>query len=79
MSDLFGNHIVGFPTRRFKCFQRNQWTFGFTVQTPSNEAVFMQRDIEAIANELGATPLFMDATECKLHAKKKKNKRKEIF
>ena len=20
MSDLFGNHIVGFPTRRLKCF-----------------------------------------------------------
>lgn len=46
--------------------KRNQWTYGFDISTPSNEATFMTRDIESISKVLGTTPLFMDATELRL-------------
>ena len=32
MSDLFGNHIVGFPTRRLTCVHNAMYVFGLEIQ-----------------------------------------------
>ena len=50
MSDLFGNHIVGFPTRRLKCivFQANDQGVGVVgvVETDFLNPIHNKQDFE---------------------------------
>ena len=44
MSDLFGNHIVGFPTRRLKCYSsdpRSRITRSNSVSEVDNDAYYV--------------------------------------
>ena len=46
MSDLFGNHIVGFPTRRLKCdIKQRPWLLIHAFNLPHYEFVRKAVDI----------------------------------
>ena len=46
MSDLVGNHIVGFPTRRLKCFIFQDLSLYVNEVKRDNEALLLIQEIQ---------------------------------
>ena len=66
MSDLFGNHIVGFPTRWLKLFQvisRNEVMLEETRDTITVPAAFMLRVLASL-NHIRSGKIYCIRNEC---------------
>ena len=51
MSDLFGNHIVGFPTRQLKCASCTQFLKKDILVLPQILQFFIMKDAVTLENE----------------------------